>query len=163
MYNLTQKGKKRKKGNAEVFCCPLLSSFLRRVEMWKQGTWHCCCGRDGNWGDALWTSREETWRWGAELCPALHEEGELVLPVNTNNRGVVLFWCFTSIPGVSGYGNNLTGKTLSGTTDSSSMGRAGSPHTWVMGSVQNLNQEVAKLGKKSAFLDQTKLQDCFYS
>lgn len=41
--------------------------------------------------DALWTSRNETWRCGANLCLALHAGGEIVLPVNVNKTGVVWF------------------------------------------------------------------------
>lgn len=80
------------KGKKEMW---RFSTVLPLATFWKE--LRCESNRHGiaavvevRMGDSLWASMDEMWRWGAELFPAPCVEGEFVLPVHTNNKGLLL-------------------------------------------------------------------------
>lgn len=88
--------------------------------------------------------------WSQSLPSSACRRRDCAVSYCKQHRGCVV-WHFTGTPAISGHGSYLTGQLLCGTTDSSSTGSALPPHIWVMGSVQNFNQKLVKLGKNLFF------------
>lgn len=141
----------RKKGNTEVFYCPPLSSFLRRVEKQKQRTSSFCYRKySTGWMHIGQAGKKPE---GVEPVSALlcMQEWRLCCWLTTTQ----------GLCGLAFHRHSSHFRAWLTCVVCSSTGSTLPPHIWVMGSAQNFNQKLVKLGKKSAFLAQIKVQDSF--